>query len=178
MSEQKEGTKLSVLGPLGNGYGIYKNKKALLAGGGTGIYSLLALAAVYGTGAVAAMGFRSAGLINTAEDFAGYGARVSVITDDGSNGRKGFVTDLVREELGKGDTDIVYICGPFQMMANAVKIVNEFGVECEVSMEERMGCGVGACQACVCKAVASEGENYKRVCVDGPVFKSEEILWK
>ena len=169
MADQKLGAKLSVLGPLGNGYTIYENKKALLVGGGTGIYSLLSLAAKYKKNAVVTMGFRNVGLINTVAEYESFGSRVSVITDD-----KGFVTELVREELERGGYDIVYMCGPTPMMANAVKIVNEFGIECEVSMEERMGCGVGACNACVCKTMLGE---YKRVCIDGPVFNAKEILW-
>ena len=179
MADQTVGTKVSVLGPLGNGYNVdnIADKKALLVGGGTGIYSLLSLSAKYGANAVTAIGFRNAGLINMVSDFEEFGSRVSVITDDGSSGRKGFVTDLVREELEKGGIDIVYMCGPIVMMANAVKIAEEFGVECQVSMEERMGCGVGACQACVCKVKSSDGGDYKRVCIDGPVFDAKEILW-
>jgi len=179
MAEQKSGTKISVLGPLGNGYTVYENKKALLVGGGTGIYSLLSLAAKYKENAVVTMGFRNAGLINTVADFETFGSRVSVITDDGSSGRKGFVTELVREELERGGYDVVYLCGPTPMMANAVKIVNEFDIDCEASMEERMGCGVGACNACVCKTMLA-GENfaYKRVCIDGPVFNAKEIMWQ
>jgi len=169
MAEQVPGAKISVLGPLGNGYTLYENKKALLVGGGTGIYSLLSLAAKYKGNATVALGFRSAGLINYVDDFKKYGSRVSVITDD-----KGFVTELVREELESNRYDIVYMCGPTPMMKNAFKIVNEYDIECEASMEEHMGCGVGACMACVCKTILGE---YKRVCVDGPVFNAKEILW-
>ena len=179
MADQTVGTKVSVLGPLGNGYNVddINDKKALLVGGGTGIYSLLSLSAKYGVNSVVALGFRNTGLINMVSDFEGFGSRVSVITDDGSSGRKGFVTELVREELEKGNVDIVYTCGPIPMMANVVKIVNEFGVDCQVSMEERMGCGVGACQVCVCKVASADGGEYKRVCIDGPVFDVKEILW-
>lgn len=178
MSEQSPGTKISVLGPLGMGYTIYEGKKALLVGGGTGIYSLLSLSAKYGNNSVAVLGFRNVGLVNSVSDFEHFGSRVSIITDDGSSGRKGFVTELVREELERGGIDIVYMCGPTPMMKNAVKITDEFGVECQVSMEEHMGCGVGACQACVCKTKAVDGMGgYKRVCIDGPVFNAKEIVW-
>lgn len=177
MADQTVGTKVSVLGPLGNGYSIYENKKVLLVGGGTGIYSLLSLSAKYGVNSVATLGFRNAELVNMVSDFEKFGSRISIITDDGSSGRKGFVTDLVREELEKGNVDLIYTCGPTVMMANVAKIANEFGIECQVSMEERMGCGIGACQACVCKTVAENGTDYKRVCVDGPVFNAKEIVW-
>lgn len=177
MAEQSVGTKMSLLGPLGNGYIVYENKKVLLVGGGTGIYSLLSLSAKYADNATVVLGFRNAGLINMISDFEKFGSHVSVITDDGSSGRKGFVTELVREELEKGSIDIVYTCGPTPMMANVVKITDEFNIECQVSMEERMGCGVGACQACVCKTMSINGEEHKRVCIDGPVFNSKEIVW-
>lgn len=177
MAEQPVGTKLSVLGPLGNGYTVYKDKKALLVGGGTGIYSLMSLSPIYGENAVVVIGCRNVGLLNSIADFEALGNCVSVITDDGSSGRKGLVTDLVREELEKGGIDIAYICGPTPMMAAAVKIVDEFGIDCQVSMEERMGCCVGACQVCVCKVVTDGEEDYKRVCIDGPVFNSKEIKW-
>jgi dihydroorotate dehydrogenase electron transfer subunit len=185
LSEQKEGTKLSLLGPVGQGYTIHANKRVLAVGGGTGIFSMLSLTAKYGANAKVALGFRTRSLVNSVEEFEKCGASVSVITDDGTSGRKGFVTELVRETLDNGGIDAVYICGPMRMMANTYAIVKEYGVPCEVSLEERMGCGVGACQACVCKFVADKTKTaadgdfiYKRVCVEGPVFPAEEVLWQ
>ena len=182
MSERSAGEKVSLLGAFGHGFTYLPGKKALLVGGGIGIYPLLSIGKCYGEDAKALFGFRNVGLVNSTGLFEKYGIPGSIITDDGSSGRKGFVTELLAEELESGDADIVYVCGPRGMMAAAAKVCEEHGVECEVSMEERMGCGVGACLACVCKTMfvgndGAVGEKYKRVCVDGPVFNSKEVIF-
>lgn len=183
MSRLHEGERVSLLGPLGHGFSYRDGGHALLVGGGIGIYPLLSIGKLYGERAKALFGFRNAGLVNSTTLFSSHDIGVSVITDDGSSGRRGFVTELLREELERGGVDIVYICGPRPMMAAAAKLCLAAGVECEVSMEERMGCGVGACLACVCKTMFYDnagvvGESYKRVCVDGPVFNAKEIIWE
>ena len=81
-----------------------------------------------------------------------------------------------------GGYDVIHTCGPRPMMAAVAALAKEYGVKCEVSMEERMACGVGACHGCICKTLFKsnegiEGEHYRRVCVDGPVFDAEEIVW-
>ncbi len=182
MSSRAPGDDISLLGALGHGFTYKPGKRAILVGGGIGIYPLLSIGKRYGSSAKALFGFRNEGLINSLGLFTAHGIEVGVITDDGSNGRKGFVTELVREELERGDVGIVYVCGPKPMMAAVAKLCDEFAVECEVSMEERMGCGVGACLACVCKTMFVDnagvtGEKYKRVCVDGPVFNAKEIIF-
>ena len=182
MSERKSGEKISLLGALGHGFTFHEGKRALLVGGGIGIYPLLSIGKKYGASAKALFGFRNASLVNSIELFTGNGIDVSVITDDGSSGREGFVTELLCEELQKKSADIVYVCGPRGMMTAAAKLCEVFGTDCEVSMEERMGCGVGACLACVCATMFRENgknvEKNKRVCVDGPVFDAKEIIWK
>ncbi len=182
MSERTVGDRLSLLGALGHGFTEMPGKKALLVGGGIGIYPLLSIGKCFGGDAKALFGFRNVSLVNSLELFEKHGIATSIITDDGSSGRKGFVTELLAEELSKGGIDMVYVCGPKGMMGAAAKVCAEFGVECEVSMEERMGCGVGACLACVCKTMfvgndGIEGEKYKRVCVDGPVFNAKEVIF-
>ena len=182
MSERREGDYVSLLGPLGNGFTVKNGERALLVGGGIGIYPLLSVGKECKS-AKAAFGFRNVSLINSLDLFESNGISTSVITDDGSSGRKGFVTELVKEALASDEADVVYVCGPRGMMAAVAAICEEAGVRCEVSMEERMGCGVGACLACVCKTTFKDnlgvtGEKYKRVCVDGPVFDSKEIIWK
>ncbi len=195
MSSLKTGDNLDFLPPKGNGFNYKKDGHALLAGGGIGIYPLLPIGLKYKEKSKALFGFRSENYVNFTNEFISRGIDVSYITDDGSSGRKGFVTDLLREELQTGNYDIVHVCGPFKMMERCTAIAKEFGVSCEVSMEERMGCGVGACYACVCKNLLREnadlnkqnienkinGETefqYLRVCVDGPVFRAEDIVWE
>ncbi|MBE6611895.1 MAG: dihydroorotate dehydrogenase electron transfer subunit [Ruminococcaceae bacterium] len=181
MASRRAGDDIDLLGPLGNGFTVKEGEKALLVGGGIGIYPLLSVGKACAS-AEAAFGFRNVSLINSLELFENRGIRTSVITDDGSSGRKGFVTELVKEKLAAGGIDVVYVCGPKGMMAAVAGICMEAGVRCEVSMEERMGCGVGACLACVCKTMFVDnqgvtGEKYKRVCMDGPVFDAKEIIW-
>lgn len=182
MAKRRAGEYISILGALGHGFTYKKDERALLVGGGIGIYPLVSIGKKC-TFAKALLGFRTASLINSLELFENNGIETSVITDDGTSGRKGFVTELLRDELSKGETDVVYVCGPRGMMAAVAAICEEAGVRCEVSMEERMGCGVGACLACVCKTMFKDNEGvdsekYKRVCMDGPVFNSKEIIWK
>jgi len=182
MSRMAEGSSVDVLAPLGHGFTCYEGKKALLIGGGIGIYPLLPLARFYGGNAQALFGFRSASIINFTDEFIACGSGCEVITDDGSSGRKGFVTELAEEHLAEGGFDIIYVCGPKPMMAAVAKLASRYNVKCEVSMEERMACGIGACYGCVCKTMFKSnegvtGEKYKRVCKDGPVFDAEEIIW-
>ncbi|MBQ8508752.1 MAG: dihydroorotate dehydrogenase electron transfer subunit [Clostridia bacterium] len=181
MAERREGDTVSLLGALGHGF-TPRDGKVLLVGGGIGIYPLLSIGKTC-QNAKALFGFRNVSLINSLELFENNGIETSVITDDGSSGRKGFVTELLRDELTAGGVSQVYVCGPKPMMAVVAKLCAGFGVDCQVSMEERMGCGVGACLACVCKTMfrdneGAEGEKYKRVCVDGPVFDAKEIIWE
>jgi len=95
--------------------------------------------------------------------------------------KKGFVTDELEKHLKKMGADellntVIYSCGPHLMLKRLKQIAEQYGVDCEISMEERMACGIGACAVCVCKS--SEGLGYKKVCVDGPVFNSKEITFE
>lgn len=185
LSGMKAGDRLDVLGPLGNGWPVDKTKKTLLAGGSTGIFSVLGAAMELGAAAEpgspvkAVLGFKTASLINSLDDFRTFGADVSVITDDGSSGRGGLITELLSEELAKGIYDRVFICGSTMMMKKCAETAAGFGAEAFVSLEERMGCGVGACMGCVAKIKADNenGWEYKRVCREGPVFLASEVVW-
>ncbi len=184
MSSLRPGMSVDLLGPKGNGFRIPQGGRILLLGGGIGIYPLLSAgkAAQRSGGQVKALlGFRTASLIHLTDDFQSNGISVEVSTDDGSFGRAGRVTELLQDELANKKWDTVLVCGPRPMMAVAAALAETFQVHCQVSMEERMGCGVGACLSCVCKTLFYENdettERYKRVCVDGPVFDAKEIIW-
>ncbi len=177
----KPGDDVSILGPFGHGWNDFQlnGKKILAVGGGTGIYSLLPLAKKYGKSLTAAIGFRSAGRVVSDEDFAKSGATVYLATEDGSKGRKGYVTDIVPTLLATGEYAAVCTCGPHIMMKKVYDAAKAAGVLCYVSLEERMGCGVGACMGCIAQIKCEDGSvKNKRVCVDGPVFAADDVVWE
>lgn len=147
-------------------------------GGGIGTPPMLETAKHYGKNATAITGFRSANAVILQEDFQRIGSSVMLCTDDGTMGAKGFVTQALRTRLMESHVDIIYACGPHAMLKGIVELAREFGVRCEVSLEERMGCGVGACLVCACKTVKDGEEYYAHVCKDGPVFPAEELIWE
>ena len=109
------------------------------------------------------------------KDFEEHCAQVAVTTDDGSLGRKGFVAQAVEDILAKDSKfDAVLACGPKIMLRTVAEAAEKYGIPCQVSMEERMGCGVGACLVCACKT--ADG-SMKHVCKDGPVFNAGEVSW-
>ena len=147
----------------------------LLVGGGIGVPPIRGCAQYTAKKSTAIVGFRSkekAILLDHLEEEC---AKVMVATDDGSLGYHGFVDALVRQELSEDKNyDAVLACGPKPMLRNVAKVAQEFGVPCQVSMEERMGCGVGACLVCACDM---KDGSRKHVCKDGPVFDAKEVDW-
>jgi dihydroorotate dehydrogenase electron transfer subunit len=107
-------------------------------------------------------------------DFEGIGVELRVATDDGSDGTRGLVTDLLEAEIQREPTARVYACGPTPMMQRAAEITRAAGLPCLVSLENRMACGFGICLGC---AVPRSGEGYHLVCRDGPVFESGDLSW-
>jgi dihydroorotate dehydrogenase electron transfer subunit len=170
------GHKVDVLGPLGNGYTFPKGK-VLVVGGGIGVPPMLYTARCADS-AVAALGFRSQDKVILTEEFEQCCQQVRIISDDGTTGRQGFVSALVAEYLAE-DRDIaaVFACGPKPMLRSAAVEAEKANVPCFVSMEERMGCGIGACLVCACKTKKNDGEHYAHVCKDGPVFDAKEVCW-
>ena len=125
----------------------------------------------------AIIGFRSKDRVILEEDLKRIGADVTVCTDDGSYGYNGVVTLPLEEELKKGRTAEVCACGPAPMLKAVVNTAKKYNVPSQVSLEERMACGVGACVGCACR-INRNGENLVlRVCKDGPVFKGEEVVF-
>lgn len=175
LAERSEGESLDVLGLAGNGFSIKPDGRYILVGGGIGVPPMLGCAQYTGGKSVAILGFRNAGKVMLEEEFKAACAGVQIATDDGSYGYHGFVDALVRAELEKDSGyDGVLACGPKPMLRTVAKVAEEFGVPCKVSMEERMGCGVGACLVCACDM--ADGSR-KHVCKDGPVFDSKEVDW-
>lgn len=176
-SECKPGDTVPVIGPLGNGFPLDKaeGKKAFLMGGGIGVPPILELSKqLKNCEKQIVMGYRDANTF-LKEQFEENGT-VYVSTEDGSVGTKGNVMDAIREN---GLTaDIIYACGPTPMLRAIKNFAESNGIECYISLEERMACGIGACLACVCKTKEKDHHsnvNNKRICKDGPVFLSTEV---
>lgn len=175
-STYSSGDTIEVLGPLGNGF-TRKTGNAVLIGGGIGIPPMLELAKVLSSEGVrvcAVLGYRDQNLF-LKEEFEPY-AEVYVSTEDGSIGTKGNVIDAIRAERLVADT--IYACGPLPMLRGVKAFAEEAGIEAQISMEERMACGIGACLACVCQSKETDAHSNvhnKRICKDGPVFDARDI---
>jgi len=176
-SHMEAGESISVIAPLGNGFDTRhagKGEKVLLIGGGIGIPPMLGLAAAVKGEVTAVLGYRDNSMF-LKEDFLPY-ANVYVSTEDGSEGVKGNVIDAVRHYGIKAD--IIYACGPLPMLRGVKAYAAENGIKAQISIEERMACGIGACLGCVCISKEKDAHtnvNNKRICKDGPVFDAMEI---
>lgn len=182
MSEMQQGDDVFLVGPVGNGFTLLpEGKKAALVAGGMGIAPLLPLAKALRNAGINVYGLmgasRASALVGT-DNWQENGVQVQIATDDGSVGEKGFVTALLEDLLNKEKIDFIYCCGPTPMMARAVEIAEKFHVPIEVSLEKRMGCGIGVCMGCICKLKQADGSvKQYRVCYDGPVFRGEEVVF-
>lgn len=178
LARMQAGDAINLLAPLGNGFDLLeKDKTALVVGGGIGVPPLLEVAKHYKTGTRAILGFRNADSVILQDDFIKAGAQVFICTDDGSAGEKGIVTPVVSRELQRQKPDIIYACGPKPMLRAVKELASQFGVRCQLSLEERMACGVGACLGCACKTKRNGTEQYLHVCKNGPVFEAEEVVF-
>ena len=169
LAAMRPGETLDVLTGLGNGYDLAPaGASPLLIGGGVGVPPLYLLARrlrEQGREVTAVLGFRTAKEVFAAEDFRTLGCRVTVTTEDGSEGVRGFVTGALPENYS-----YFYTCGPEPMLRAVFRATKTSG---QFSFEERMGCGFGACMGCTCRTVTGG----KRICREGPVLRKEEILW-
>ena len=169
MSAMSPGEKLDILTGLGNGYDIsLSGDHPVLLGGGVGVppmYNLAKKLVAEGKKVSVILGFNTRSEIFYENEFKLLGCDVAVTTVDGSYGIKGFVTDALPE-----DYSYFYTCGPEPMLKAVYRATSTSG---QMSFEERMGCGFGACMGCSCKTLTG----YKRICKEGPVMKKEEILW-
>lgn len=175
LAEMKPGRKIDVLGPLGNGFPVEEadsGDTALLVGGGIGIpplYELSNQLKAKGVNVIHILGFQTESAVFYESEFMKNG-ETFVATVDGTYGRKGFVTDVMKEV----NFDTIYTCGPTPMLRAIQQ--NYQDKKLFLSLEERMGCGVGACFACVCKSADDPQDvSYRKVCSDGPVFRAGEV---
>ncbi|PKM50384.1 MAG: dihydroorotate dehydrogenase electron transfer subunit [Firmicutes bacterium HGW-Firmicutes-7] len=169
-----KGQTIDVLGPVGNGYEVEACETSILVGGGVGTPPLLELAKRIEGKKLIYLGFRTGSYL--VEEFKKYG-EVQVATDDGSEGHHGTVITLMNQNNADGQR--IYACGPKPMLKALQQWAGERNIRAQLSLEERMGCGFGACVGCVCKIKAKNelGYTYKKVCKDGPVFDAKEVLF-
>ena len=177
MSTYQEGDEIQIIGPLGNGFDM-RDGKAILVGGGIGIPPMVELAKnlsekIGKENVISVMGYRDElFLTDELEQF----STLVIATEDGSTGIKGTVIDALDENGVDGD--VMYACGPIPMLKALKDWANSKDIECQISLEERMACGIGACLACVCKTKEKDEHSNvcnKRICKDGPVFDANEI---
>jgi dihydroorotate dehydrogenase electron transfer subunit len=202
LSRRSKATSLDVIGPLGNGFKISKDKSDfILVAGGMGVAPLVALADELARfrkeSITVVLGARTKSHIACDKEFKELGIKTIIITEDGSEGVKGLATDILevcieqfdvrktkRRLIKKERTNItigdyypqlsIYACGPTPMLKAISTIAARYRIQAQASLEERMGCGIGACLGC---AVLTK-QGYKRVCKDGPVFNLDDIIWK
>lgn len=175
LAVRRPGDTLDVLGPLGNGF-VLPEGRILVAGGGIGLPPLLLAARTAGE-ADAVAGFRSAQQVILEDEFRAVCGRLELMTDDGSAGTQGFVAEGVARLLARQQYAAVLACGPRRMLQTTAQAAQAAGVPCQVSLEERMGCGLGACLVCACSIRRAGRTQYLHVCKDGPVFSAEEVVW-
>lgn len=189
LSDAPAGTLVTVWGPLGNGFSSAPCRRLIMAVGGIGQTPMLAagrsaLSDGWAQSAELIYGARRGSLLAGLDDFKAAGFRTDVCTDDGSMGAQARVPDLLAtrlDELAATESidDIrVITCGPEIMMQKVAEACQARRVACEVSMETPMACGIGICFSCVAKVRQDDGEwDYKRTCVEGPIFRAEKIVW-
>lgn len=192
MTEWTGGESVEIWGPLGNGFPLVQCNHLMFVAGGIGQTPFLATAMELLQGKQYAgrsvdstpdrismcYGVRSAEYLGGLDDFAAAGLQLQIATDDGTQGHAGFVTELLSESLvGENPPDCVFCCGPEPMMSAVARICAASGVECWLSLETPMACGFGACFSCVTRVRMDDGSwDYKRVCVEGPVFRAECLV--
>ncbi len=179
LSNKKVGDKIDVLGPLGKGnFTVKEYSNVAIIGGGIGTYPLYELAKELKDKAKVNMylGFRDKSLVTCEEDFKALGLnKLVVTTDDGSYREKGYAIDFMKKDIEENGVDKIFACGPLPMLRAVKQYAVENNIPCEVSLEERMGCGIGACLGCAIQIGTGENARYGHVCKDGPVFNAKDV---
>lgn len=180
MSGYAKGRSLKVLGPCGTGFSYMSEHRVIIAGGGMGVVPLLMLAEEIKEKNPSAeievfLGFQSADQIILENEFIRVSSRVYISTDDGSVGFAGNVLSVMEAKPARGD--ILYACGPKVMLKAVSAYAEANSIRAQVSLEERMACGIGACVGCAVKVKTENGIEYEKVCKCGPVFSSKEVVW-
>ena len=175
LSEKQVGDEIDILGPLGLGtFEVDNFDKVAIIGGGIGVFPLYELAKQLKgkTKINTYLGFRSKDFVVVEDEFKAVSDKLIITTDDGSYGEKGFAIDFLKRDE---KPDMIYACGPLPMLKAVKTYADENDIKCQISLEERMGCGIGACLGCAVKVIKNGEERYGHVCKDGPVFYSRDV---
>lgn len=175
LSQKKIGEKIDIIGPLGSGtFTIKEYNNVAIIGGGIGIYPLYEAAKELKgkTKINVYLGFRNKDYVTNEKEFKEIADKLIITTDDGSYGKKGFAIDYLKKDERP---DIIMACGPLPMLKAIQEYSKEIGVPCQISLEERMGCGLGACLGCAVKKANISNTEYWHVCKDGPVFDANTV---
>lgn len=181
LSKKQEGEEIDIIGPLGYGtFQFSKYENIAIIGGGIGVFPLYELAKcakqdnknvnIY-------LGFRNKDLVVLENEFQSVCDKLAITTDDGSYKEKGFAIDFLKDDIEKGKIDSIYACGPLPMLKAVQKLAIEKNIPCQISLEEKMGCGLGVCLGCAVKTAKStkEAPEYWHVCKAGPVFWAKDV---
>jgi len=177
LSKRMPGQKLDIMGPLGNGFEI-PDDKIIIIGGGVGTPPMLYAAKAAKQKATAILGFREKSRVILTDEFEAACDELYITTDDGSVGIHGAVTKPLETLLKTGKYKAVMSCGQLLMQKAVADMCAKYGISSQVSLEERMGCGVGACLVCACETKGTDGNSkMSRACLEGPVFNANDVIW-
>lgn len=185
LAEVEVGQDIDIVGPIGNGtFCIKKYNNVAIIGGGIGVFPLYELTKqlkLAGTECIDTyLGFRNKDYVTNESEFAEVSNNLVITTDDGSYKEKGFAINKLREDIEAKENngekfDIIFACGPLPMLKAVQSLAIEKNIPCQLSLEERMACGLGVCLGCAVKLAGTEELKYKHVCKDGPVFWANEV---
>ena len=181
LSRKEIGEKIDIIGPLGHGtFKFDKFKKIAVIGGGIGIFPLYEISKEAKENQKKVncyLGFRNKDFVMLEKEFENVTDKLVITTDDGSYKNKGFAIDYLKEDMEKEKYDCIYACGPLPMLKAVQKYAIENNIECQLSLEEKMGCGLGVCLGCAVKTARSpkDAPEYFHVCKGGPVFNARDV---
>ena len=181
LSKKNEGELIDIIGPLGFGTFKYSNYENLaIIGGGIGVFPLYELAKcahMENKSVNTYLGFRNKDLVLLENEFKKVSNNITITTDDGSYSQKGFAIDFLKKDIVEGKIDSIYACGPLPMLRAVRELAIEKSIPCQISLEERMACGLGVCLGCAVKTANStkEAPEYWHVCKAGPVFQAKDV---
>lgn len=181
LSKRNEGELIDIVGPLGFGTFKYSSyEKLAIIGGGIGVFPLYELAKCAHTENKRVntyLGFRNKDLVVLEDEFGKVSNNLTITTDDGSYAQKGFAIDFLKKDIEDGKIDSIYACGPLPMLRAVRELAIEKDIPCQISLEEKMACGLGVCLGCAVKTASSpkDAPEYWHVCKGGPVFQAKEV---